>query len=407
MLGAVSAAVVGTPIARREVGRPGSGAFGWWDATYDYTLRVERSYKRRLGPTIVVRAGGSPAACETQLTIGRRTGLLLGRGPEPYEVGLCSLIEPRELEAAARPMPRPRGAGRLALLGGGRFSTARLMGWNRRGTLLGYGFGGGTTNALSVCPGGRRVVELVSFSSRRSRGGTYAMVRRVSDLAVVRSLSLRDGIDVACLSPEGSDLLAAIAPADYERTRLVRVRGRRRTAQAPIRGNEVTSGGGMAYVSTESGLVALDPVTDARRTVTQAARNTEGMAVSPDGGALAAIPFVGEGVPRLELVDLASGRVRRVRLRESEPGLPVWLGSRRVALVEGAGGSASVFRRDGARIPRARAPGTYRALERVLQPNLVALVGLPAEPTVRVGARRPPPFAGAAARRCTWTWPPP
>ena len=71
----------------------------------DYRYRVQRVYKRgrgiRRGRTIAVRSARQAAACGLPRRIGRRYGLLLVRAGSRWTGGLCGVIGPRRLHAAA------------------------------------------------------------------------------------------------------------------------------------------------------------------------------------------------------------------------------------------------------------------------------------------------------------------
>jgi hypothetical protein len=85
-------------------------------------LRVERAFKAELGAEVVVdtgRADGGGADCSLALADGSRVGLYLSRTDAGgWSTGLCSLVDPDELEQAAGPMPLPLGRGRVALVAG-------------------------------------------------------------------------------------------------------------------------------------------------------------------------------------------------------------------------------------------------------------------------------------------------
>ena len=71
----------------------------------DYRYRVQRVYKRgrgiRRGRTIAVRSARQATACGLPRRTGRRYGLLLMRAGGRWTGGLCGVIRPRLLPAAA------------------------------------------------------------------------------------------------------------------------------------------------------------------------------------------------------------------------------------------------------------------------------------------------------------------
>ena len=75
----------------------------------DYRYRVQRVYKRgkgiRRGRVISVRSAKDSAACGLPRRSGRRYGLLLRRGEGRWTGGLCGVLRPGLLEAAAARVP--------------------------------------------------------------------------------------------------------------------------------------------------------------------------------------------------------------------------------------------------------------------------------------------------------------
>lgn len=82
----------------------------------DFRYEVRRVYKsaRRIGSTVAVRSTTQSAACGLPARTGRRYGLLLDRSGGRWRGGLCGVIAPRRLRAAAeRQIPRKGGASSL------------------------------------------------------------------------------------------------------------------------------------------------------------------------------------------------------------------------------------------------------------------------------------------------------
>lgn len=74
----------------------------------DFRYEVQRVYKsvRRIGTIVSVRSSTQSAACGLPARTGRRYGLLLDRAAGRWRGGLCGVIAPRRLRAAASQMPR-------------------------------------------------------------------------------------------------------------------------------------------------------------------------------------------------------------------------------------------------------------------------------------------------------------
>lgn len=72
----------------------------------EYRYRVRRAYKGgkgiRAGETISVRSGPNGASCGFPRDEKRWYGLFLNRSEDHWTGGLCGVVRPRELSAAAR-----------------------------------------------------------------------------------------------------------------------------------------------------------------------------------------------------------------------------------------------------------------------------------------------------------------
>lgn len=311
------AAFVGTVTGEREGG-----------TRRTYRLTVEKSYKGDL-PARVEVSSDARSSCGIELAVGQRVGLLLRRTAPPYEVGICDVIEPAELEAATRPYPRGSGMGTARLLVAGTFHDAGLAALDGRGRLIGWAFGS-EGDAVDVCPGARHALQ----------AGDDVSVIRLRDLAVVDRRELPDEATraVRCLTRSG-DRLAALTfdfGGGSDRQRLVTMRGRRVRDLGVRPGVSAALGTGSAYLaSVRSGsyrLAAVDYATRRTRTLVSRRGSVDALALSPDERRLAFVSAPPRRRPyRLGLVSTAEpGSVRTRRLGRSHG--PLWLSNRRLAV---------------------------------------------------------------------------
>jgi hypothetical protein len=171
------------------------------------TFSVERALKGSIGDTVEVVTPSSSAGCGLELAVGTRTGLVLGRGGSAWRGSLCWQFEPEALLAAALPLPPPNGRGPVALVLGAELGSVRVLTLDASGRTLAYGRGGGRTVLASVCPGRRRLAEIVSMGP-----GTSLVVRELRTLRTVRRHALRlppfrAAQRLRCLDQAGSRML--------------------------------------------------------------------------------------------------------------------------------------------------------------------------------------------------------
>ena len=157
------------------------------------TFRVERAVKGKIGGTVEITTANNGAACGIETTVGQRIGLFLAREGDRWTSTLCWQVSPEDLLAAAA-LPAPNGRGPIALFVGGRFGPARTIALDSKGRTLAYGIGSGDVHHHAVCPGGRRVVELVERAS-----GDIAAIRELPTLWLVREQGLPRGEGVSSL----------------------------------------------------------------------------------------------------------------------------------------------------------------------------------------------------------------
>jgi hypothetical protein len=208
------------------------------DSTNTLRFQVEIAVKGELGSEVDVLTSANGASCGLEVAPGERVGLFLGRGDDgpTWWSSMCSRVDPDELLAAAQPLPAPDGSGPVRYLVGGAFGDARVVALDESGRTLGYGLGQGSTYRLSVCPGFRRFVELVSMSARTD---FVVAVRDTATLAVIRQVEVPGGVldvpgspginvdDLSCRDEDADEVLLLVDewPEGSGRTHVLRVSG--------------------------------------------------------------------------------------------------------------------------------------------------------------------------------------
>jgi hypothetical protein len=320
------AAVIGTALRSEAV-----------DGRHLTHLQVERGFKADLGAEVVVDTGredGGGGDCSIKIPDGRRVGLFLYRNEAGvWASGLCGLVDPDELERGAGPVPEPLGRGTVALVAAIGLDGHRLAALDARGRLLAYGRGRGRTFGIDVCPGARRLVELVAAERRNT-----IVVRRLPDLGVVRTFRVptAEGVTAECMGGAGRDVLVLVT--DYEEPvahgRVLRYRGERRSLVHRGTVAEMAVSGRTAYVGTGRWgreIVSVDLGTRARRHVATVPRIPGELVVSPDGRALATVAYNPFGTSHAVVIRPgARPAVRRFPIGEGAGGRLVWTGRNRL-----------------------------------------------------------------------------
>jgi hypothetical protein len=335
------AALVGT-VTRRQFSTPGGG-----QPRFDYTMQVERAMNATLGPEVKIAGPPGDSPCEVVWDVGARVAAIIDQDEagnwEAYPTQ-CDGVTVERLLAAARP-PRPvSGRGRPSFLSWGRVGGARLIALSRRGRALAYGFGPGLVVDVSVCPGSRRLVELV-----RRDSDTVVTVRSLRTLAPIRTAGVKTPFgQVHCADPSGRDLFVALVDAVMRilpveddaasrrrraRVWLEHVRGFSTRLVMYPSGGSVAFSGSTAYVGAPNRIRAVELGARGATTVARAAEPTA-FAISPDGRRLA---FDTAGGPRL--LDL---RTRHLADARAAYGAPLtWLSPTR--LLATANGRMTIF----------------------------------------------------------------
>ena len=145
------------------------------------TFDVERALKGRIGSTVEVRTVAGGSTCGIEASVGERVGLFLMREGGAWVGSLCRQVAAERVLAAIAPLPAPNGRGPAALFVGGRFGRARVMALDARGRTLAYGSGPGTTRLLSLCPGNKRLAEVIEVYA-----GNRLVIRDARTLRVLR-----------------------------------------------------------------------------------------------------------------------------------------------------------------------------------------------------------------------------
>jgi hypothetical protein len=279
------------------------------------TFSVERTLKGRIGETVEVRTSGSGASCGIEASVGQRVGLFLVREGGAWIGSLCRQVAPEDLLAAVAPLPAPNGRGPVAMYAGGSFGRARVLALDAQGRTLAYGFGPGSTQLLSPCPGGERLAEVILVYA-----GNQLVIRDAKTLRIVRRRPLdlpagRTTVGLQCENAWGSSVvLFGTGPGDAPHgAALHRLAGRRLT----------TIWKGTAYLSSLTPRIAyLNAGERAARLLRIDLRTGRGRPIArlplapqlvPDdtGRRLAGVAYRATGRSRLVLVEL--GKATTVR----------------------------------------------------------------------------------------------
>jgi hypothetical protein len=306
-------------------------------SAYDYSIRVQRAVGARFRSRITVRVPEDQCS-PGDFEVGERFAAFVRKRRHGWLTHGCSVVEPSEFERAIRPFPRARGTGRLALLAGGNFGGARVMALDARGRILGYGFGAGEVQQISVCPGAQRVAELVV--GRRSASVAVRDLRSLRVLWTVklptRSAARYDGAATVRCSDASASVVYATAhefkPSAFERTRILRIAATGAAEIATVDGYASRLGLQSAYLTNSRRLYAVSLSDGKVRRLARLRYYAEPLEESPDGRWLA----FHDGGDRLRLLELASGRERSARVKSGGP--IAWLSPERFLFRNGGEG---------------------------------------------------------------------
>jgi hypothetical protein len=327
-LAQADAAFVGALVEKRVPSNVRSSAY-----RAVYVFRVAEAVKGDLRGTVEVQSAISGASCGIETEVGKEIGLLLDREGDAWTSSLCRQLPADQLREAARPLPEPDGSGAPALVVGGKFGGARTVVLDRAARTLAYGTGVGTVYALSPCPGGRTVAELVD-----GPGGFRVAVRdlpgaRLRWTSFLPYSPRRFTLALMACGPRGVDVFLSTIGVEWKppHSRLVRVApGRIRVLH---RGNGWTCGfgRGRAFVTAGARLLSVPLAGGAARLIARVPRGAGPFTPSPDGRRLAGLLDDHKRGGGIVLVDLASRpRARLLRVPGTNGGGELaWLDSGR------------------------------------------------------------------------------
>ena len=271
------AAFIGTLVGVRAKEPPAMSS----GAPHVFTFAIDERVKGDLGATIEVTSTLGGSMCGLEATIGRRSAYLLDRIEGPWGPWGVAEVSVETLRQGVLPLPEPDGSGRAMFVAGGHFGLARSATLDSRGRVLSYGWGGGAVTALSVCPGGRILVELL-----RARERVRLAWRELPTLKLLREAELNEGgygEDVVCRSRSGSEALASVVALQRAETQLVQVTpiGTRIIERGPRLA--FVARGAQAFVSVSDGrIVVRDLAAGTRRVLLRSAGLLTGLSISHD-----------------------------------------------------------------------------------------------------------------------------
>ncbi|MDP9067016.1 MAG: hypothetical protein M3N53_01540 [Actinomycetota bacterium] len=187
------AAFVGTFLEKHLAEPPDPSGISSSGADTIYSFRLDEEYKGELGEPgdiVEVHSAFSGASCGLETREGEQYGLFLEQRKDgAWSSSLCRQTTPEEMREAASPLPAPTGEPPVRMLVGGSFGEAQVMGLDRRGRTVAYGYGGTDVYRMDVCPGGQRSLEI----GQRYPDPPQLFVRDLATFEVVRQVSLPYG----------------------------------------------------------------------------------------------------------------------------------------------------------------------------------------------------------------------
>ena len=259
-------------------------------ADWDYIFETDKVFKGDIGDTIEVRAAADGAMCGLEYPEGATAALFVYLEEDVWHSDLCRTVDPEMLEVAATPFPAPDAEGPPRLLVGGSFGEVRVIALDKRGRTAGYGYGEGDALYMSMCPGGRRSVEMVGGYRNEQRRSVE--VRRISDLKVVSKTSTPRSwsdnyvfpLGAVCTSGDGSAVVFARGFAnDSQYTDLTRFEDGR--SKRILRGtaSEAALGRRRAFLASRKKIIVVDLQTGDKRLLRRYPWRVSHLGLSPDG----------------------------------------------------------------------------------------------------------------------------
>lgn len=300
------------------------------------SFSVERAIKGKIGDTVAVETVSSGAACGIETSVGRRIGLFLMREGDGWFGHLCWQVEPEDLLAAVS-LPAPNGKGPVALFVGGSFGPARTLALDAKGRTLAYGIGTGDAWYFSVCPGGRKVAELVEVDFDKF----IIVIRELPTLRLVRQqpLKLEFAGPLRCTSTEGDRLVVFVGsgPGLEQRARLVKLTPKGPTTIWHGWAFDASLTERVAYVTElNDGLLAVDNASGVVRKLARLPREVHYLTPNAQRTRFASVAYTeGVGNPRLVVIDIRTrpASVRTVPLSNASGGVS-WASAGRLALLQ-------------------------------------------------------------------------
>ena len=300
------------------------------------SFSVERAVKGKIGATVEVETANNGSVCGIETSVGRRIGLFLVREGGKWFGNLCLQVAPEDLLAAAA-LPAPNGRGPVVLFVGGRFGPVRTLALDAKGRTLAYGIGTGDAWYFSVCPGGRKVAELVEVDFDKF----IIAIRELPTLRLVRQqpLKLEFAGPLRCTSTEGDRLVVFVGsgPGLEQRARLVKLTPKGSTTIWRGWAFDASLTERVAYVTEfYDGLLAVDPITGSIKKLATLPGEVHYLIPNAERTRFASVAYTeGVGNPRLVVVDTRRrpASVRVVPLPNAT-GDVLWLARGRLALLQ-------------------------------------------------------------------------
>ena len=325
MLNRSDAAFIGTMADRS------GGLFGG-DATWTFT--VQQWVKGDLGRTVKIRSASSGAACGFELDAGQEAAIFVTVDGDTLRGGLCSTLDADALRAHLGPQPVVNTSPTMLVAASG--AGRHLWLFDDRGRLAGTSADarGEYLEDISVCPGGRTVVELWE--------GRTVVVRDLRTLKTVRRVRGPANIGrLWCRNAEGTRLLGALrdrATGDW-----ASIVDLRQPRQPLLAGDwvsvEIVGDALIAAVGREETQLRRISLADGKDTLLHQATtpagavnveaSIEGFSISPDASRVAFevtnYPASGEPSSDIFVRELSTGRLLARRHVASEGNEVLWM----------------------------------------------------------------------------------
>ena len=365
-------AIVGTFLESHDAD---ANPVGSSDQDWIYTFQVDEEIKGTYGDTIEVHSAMHGFSCGIEAQPGEQYGLFLRmRDDGVWASSLCEQTSPEDMRKAATPLPEPTSDRPIRFIVGGSFGKAQVVGLDRRGEIVRYGFGDGDVTQVDSCPGGKRIVEI----DRTYDAPQRLTIRRLSDFKVLQRRNLPFGYqqrfpnqnvtNVLCRDRMASRVVT-FSTSYGEPTAEARLMEFMSGDSRLIRktsGRYSTFSDGRAYIASGQWgreLISIGLGSGGVRTLGEVPGYSGGdLSVSPDGDTLVGLShprYDPENPGRHKIFTLILGqnnaepRVRELTENPDAYGEVEWAGNRRIVYV-GYGSRSHTF------TPALRSKGTFR-----------------------------------------------